>query len=532
MYGAWGVQLREARSGESYGTANSMMLHFGLGQATNIDSVVIKWPSGISQTIVSPGINQFITVVESECVSPEAHITSNGAFVICTGQTTSLNAPVGYNYLWNTGETTQSISVTQTGEYFVKVSEPGNNCSAVSAAVTLIANPDETPTVTTTGSTTVCSGETVTLNAPYGYASYMWSNGATTEDLNVTASGTYTLTVQGMCTTFPSNAIAVNVLDANAPTATTDTVYAPGGSATLTAVGDSVLWYSTVGGAPIATGNVFTTPTVTSTTTYYAANVTSYTSPETHGAPTYHTGTSLYSGTASINAKMYFDVLAPAMLVSVKVYTDHPGTRMIQLYDNTDALVAQQLVNVQTDTAVVTLNFQIDPGTDYYLTTDATYNVQIANWNSASPRFRRSQGTTVTYPYNIANLVSITNSDQGSNVYYYFYDWVITEKPYHCTSALVPVEVYYYDNIGIQTVSASNVSLYPNPANDMVRVEAGNGFIGARIAICDVTGRVVFKKLIDDTTTVIETSDWTAGLYTVKISANGHENVAKLAIQR
>ncbi len=45
LYGDWGVQTREVRAGESYGTCNTFNLHFGLGSATSIDSAIINWPS-------------------------------------------------------------------------------------------------------------------------------------------------------------------------------------------------------------------------------------------------------------------------------------------------------------------------------------------------------------------------------------------------------------------------------------------------------------------------------------------------------
>lgn len=47
IYGAWGVQTRVVHAGEAYGIQNSFRVHFGLGSATSIDSVVVHWPSGI-----------------------------------------------------------------------------------------------------------------------------------------------------------------------------------------------------------------------------------------------------------------------------------------------------------------------------------------------------------------------------------------------------------------------------------------------------------------------------------------------------
>ncbi|CAN5873631.1 hypothetical protein BH11BAC7_BH11BAC7_16530 [soil metagenome] len=64
IYGPWGVQVREVRSGEGYGLQNSFTLHFGLGAETAIDSAIVIWPSGIvDQLGTTPG-DQTITLLE------------------------------------------------------------------------------------------------------------------------------------------------------------------------------------------------------------------------------------------------------------------------------------------------------------------------------------------------------------------------------------------------------------------------------------------------------------------------------------
>ena len=65
LYGNWGVQVREVRSGESYGIMNSLMQYFGIGSETQIDSLVVMWPSGQKDKITSPGIDQRLNVVET-----------------------------------------------------------------------------------------------------------------------------------------------------------------------------------------------------------------------------------------------------------------------------------------------------------------------------------------------------------------------------------------------------------------------------------------------------------------------------------
>jgi hypothetical protein len=39
-------------------------MHFGLGAATGIDKIVVKWPSGRVQTLEKQGVDQALTVEE------------------------------------------------------------------------------------------------------------------------------------------------------------------------------------------------------------------------------------------------------------------------------------------------------------------------------------------------------------------------------------------------------------------------------------------------------------------------------------
>src|SRR5262249_38215169 len=39
-------QIREISAGNGYGSQNSLLVHFGVGQATNILGLRVRWPSG------------------------------------------------------------------------------------------------------------------------------------------------------------------------------------------------------------------------------------------------------------------------------------------------------------------------------------------------------------------------------------------------------------------------------------------------------------------------------------------------------
>jgi len=54
-----------------------------------------------------------------------------------------------------------------------------------------------TPNPTITGTLSLCNQSSTTLNAGSGYSTYLWSTGATTQNINVITGGTYTVTVTG-----------------------------------------------------------------------------------------------------------------------------------------------------------------------------------------------------------------------------------------------------------------------------------------------------------------------------------------------
>ena len=58
-------QFRDISGGSGWGGGqNSLVAHFGLGDATNIDTIRIEWPSGIVQEMHNVAVKQFLTVTE------------------------------------------------------------------------------------------------------------------------------------------------------------------------------------------------------------------------------------------------------------------------------------------------------------------------------------------------------------------------------------------------------------------------------------------------------------------------------------
>lgn len=155
-----------------------------------------------------------ITVNVSALESPD--VTINGSTVICEGQSVVLTAESGFaSYLWNTGATTQSITVTASGDYSVIVTDNIGCISLPSATISVTAYPlPPAPVINANGPTVLCFGQTVTLTAPAGYGGYLWSDGSTAQYITVGIAGDYYVQVidQNGCTSASSNIITVQVL--------------------------------------------------------------------------------------------------------------------------------------------------------------------------------------------------------------------------------------------------------------------------------------------------------------------------------
>ncbi len=59
------TQIREVSAGGSNKSQNMLPVHFGLGKSKVVDTVEVRWPSGIVQTLTDLPANQKITVVEA-----------------------------------------------------------------------------------------------------------------------------------------------------------------------------------------------------------------------------------------------------------------------------------------------------------------------------------------------------------------------------------------------------------------------------------------------------------------------------------
>jgi len=110
-------------------------------------------------------------------------------------------------YVWNTSETTQSIVVTEAGDYSVSVS---NSCGSVSDIISISLSAED-PDLDLGQNLALCQEEFPFLLDAGSHDSYQWSTGETNSTFVVNAPGTYEVTVSNVCGETSDNIIIEEV---------------------------------------------------------------------------------------------------------------------------------------------------------------------------------------------------------------------------------------------------------------------------------------------------------------------------------
>lgn len=486
IHGPWGVQLREVRAGESYGIVTTFMAHFGLGQEMQADSVVITWPSGIVDTHYNVQGDQVLQAVEGTCIAPLATLDLSGEPMVCTGgEPLTLSASAGQSYLWSTGATGGSIDVSTGGYYSVTVDQ-GDGCTST-AGVFIMADPDVPPVVLADGPLLFCEGSALELSSSEAQG-YLWNTGETTQSIEVTASGDYTVTVQGICGDLVSEPITVVVQDRPEPPVASGVTIPGPGTAELTAEGENLLWYDVyAGGTPLGSGNTFTTPEIEENTSFWVETSQVFGGSNAFGGPVdrndiggFHTNTDNY---------IIFDAYEAFTIRSVKVYANGTANRTISLVsaDNGNTVVSAPFL-IPDGESRVEIAFDV-PG-------PGTYGLRLVGGNPQM--WRDGLGSNPAYPFPLGDgLGAITSTNiTGNNVlqyYYYFYDWEVETPGISCTSERTEVTVTLLSTGLDEPAMELTEEVWPNPTRDVLSISWGALEGSTSVELLDITGRVVLQ---------------------------------------
>jgi subtilisin-like proprotein convertase family protein len=154
------------------------------------------------------------SVDSSVVLSNDAFFNLNSTQVdaTCSQSNGSINLSVtggggggGFSYLWSNGATTQDINNIPAGTYTVTVTSNGGGGGGCSDQLTVIVNNDVDFVLSGVAMDDYCNSGVGSIDQTVvsgSGLSYVWSNGATTEDVSGLSAGTYTCSVSfpGGCT--------------------------------------------------------------------------------------------------------------------------------------------------------------------------------------------------------------------------------------------------------------------------------------------------------------------------------------------
>lgn len=172
----------------------------------------------VTDTLGCQGPSSSPITVAFDAVPAAPTIAGNQTPQVCRGQVVTLRATGSTGaYRWSTGAMSDSIHVTESGQYRVQAVTPNGCAGNYSNPVNVTIFPDTIPVqpaVVPASGTAICQGSSLILSAPQGYDIYAWSNGQSGASITVSQAGSYSVRVGGgtQCLSASSAPVVVSVL--------------------------------------------------------------------------------------------------------------------------------------------------------------------------------------------------------------------------------------------------------------------------------------------------------------------------------
>ena len=131
-------------------------------------------------------------------------------FEICPGEevTLSANHYLGDSFMWSNGGTNATNIIDQPGIYTVTVSDAC--CNSGTAEIEIMSAVPGPLGVEIIGENTICENQTITLTANASFEDFIeWSTGSTSNEIEINATGTYSLTATNICGETVSDEITI-----------------------------------------------------------------------------------------------------------------------------------------------------------------------------------------------------------------------------------------------------------------------------------------------------------------------------------
>ncbi len=357
----------------------------------------------------------------------------------------------------------------------------------------------QSPSVTATpSSTTICSGTAVTLVGG-GASTYTWSGGVTNGSPfspTVTASYTVTGTAINGCT---NTAVSNITVDPKPIVSVANGTICSGNSFTMLPTGASTYTFS--GGFSTVSPTTTSTYSITGTSSLgCTSSNTAICSVTVNSTPTISatSGTICSGNTFSIVASgaATYTYTGGSGVVSPTVNTSYSvtGTSILGCVASNTA-ISSVIVNSIPTVSATADNSTICSGETVVLT--ATTSATSYTWNTGATTLSVSISPTVSATYTI-NVSDASTCVGASTVF-------VTVNS--CT--------------GINELTASLISIYPNPNNGIVNISLTAQLTkNSSLEVYDALGKLVVKQVLVNELNTINTSILENGIYTFKVLNN------------
>jgi hypothetical protein len=327
-----------------------------------------------------------------------------------------------------------------------------------------------TPTITPSGSLTICQGQSVTLTSS-GASNYNWSNGQQTQSITVSPSQTtsYTVTVGSDNCTATSQVLTV-----------------------------------VVGTAPVVTNQPQNQLSSLGQTARFVATTST-------PSASYQWQSDVGLGFQNLsNAGQYSGVINDTLLVSsITPNNNNQSFRCIVsnggCADTTNAAilsVCALIITGQPQSQTVDL------------ATNATFsvsggNIQTYQWQSDLGFGFQSLSNAGQYSGVDTNTLTVSNVTTANNGQA-FRCAVSLDG---CSDTTVIALLTVNNNVGISEASIPAFSIYPNPAKSQINIQAKTKLLGSAYTIYDKTGKTILMGKIISENMIIELGNLSAGIY-------------------
>ncbi len=476
-----------------------------------------EWNDLTTESTLSVTINGTYSVVvedENGCTASAESIVSFSDEIsidlgeevnVCSGSSANISAPASDSYVWGGGEDTQEILVSEGGWYYVTVTQ--GTCEANDS---VLVNIVDLPEVFDLGETIyACEGTTVTIEGPeVTGANYLWSNAETTQNTDVTLTGTYSLTVSNEFGCEMSDDILVqfnNYAVINLHTG--DTIYSCIGNTVTLDPQQGIEWLW-------SDSSTESTLDVETSDWYYV--------------------TVTVDGGCEGNDSVYvlFNTLPAIDLGENQAFCD--GLSAV--------LTAPDAVEYLWNTGEITQSITID--------TASVYSCTITDINGC---MNSDEMTLAIYPLPVVDLgediivdedqILVFGAQQGHPEYLWSTEATtefiivnasdlelgentisVTVTSSNGCSVTDEITITVIPGAGIDTDIANKFSVYPNPSNGIIEIK-GNEIIS--VNVLNYTG----KTMLTTNQNRIDLSDFAKGIYIVQINAKSGIFTSKVVLQ-